>query len=82
MVLDLGTPAIEQIPVGVRLLDGLLQGIAVRAAGFGIVTLSALAPAVQVLYVVMMYISVCKWREVMLHSTYAHNVFRSDSDEV
>lgn len=66
MVLDLNTPAIEQIPVGVRLLDGLLQGIAVRAAGFGIVTLSALAPAVQVLYVVMMYVSVCKWPEVIL----------------
>jgi Trk-type K+ transport system membrane component len=37
-----------------------MQGIAVRGAGFAIVALAALAPAVKVLYVVMMYISVCK----------------------
>ncbi|KAJ3797163.1 cation transport protein-domain-containing protein [Lentinula aff. detonsa] len=58
MVLDIGTPAIEAIPVGVRLIIGVLQAVAVRAAGFGTVTLSALAPAVKVLYVIMMYISV------------------------
>ncbi|KAJ3890076.1 cation transport protein-domain-containing protein [Lentinula edodes] len=59
MVLDIGTPAIDAIPVGVRLIIGVLQAVAVRAAGFGTVTLSALAPAVKVLYVIMMYISVC-----------------------
>ncbi|SJK97970.1 uncharacterized protein ARMOST_01226 [Armillaria ostoyae] len=58
MVLDIGTPAIEVIPLGTRFAIGLLQAIAVRAAGFGTVTLSALAPAVKVLYVVMMYVSV------------------------
>ncbi|KIK67556.1 hypothetical protein GYMLUDRAFT_257413 [Collybiopsis luxurians FD-317 M1] len=58
MVLDIGTPAIEAIPLGVRFLAGLLQATAVRAAGFGIVAIAALAPAVKVLYVVMMYISV------------------------
>ncbi|KAL0072467.1 hypothetical protein AAF712_000230 [Marasmius tenuissimus] len=58
MVLDIGTPAIEAIPLGTRFVIGLLQGVAVRAAGFGIVPLAALAPAVKVLYVVMMYISV------------------------
>ncbi|GAW00592.1 hypothetical protein LENED_002124 [Lentinula edodes] len=58
MVLDIGTPAIDAIPVGVRLIIGVLQAVAVRAAGFGTVTLSALAPAVKVLYVIMMYISV------------------------
>ncbi|KAK0454525.1 cation transport protein-domain-containing protein [Armillaria borealis] len=57
MVLDIGTPAIEVIPLGTRFAIGLLQAIAVRAAGFGTVTLSALAPAVKVLYVVMMYVS-------------------------
>jgi len=77
MVLDIGTPAIESIPLGVRFIIGLLQATAVRAAGFGTVALSALAPAVKfvilsldglqqsdyclfrVLYVIMMYISVC-----------------------
>ncbi|ETW74843.1 potassium transporter [Heterobasidion irregulare TC 32-1] len=58
LVLDIGNPAIDSIPVGVRFIDGLLQAVAVRAAGFATVTLSALAPAVKVLYVIMMYISV------------------------
>lgn len=60
LVLDIHNPSIAAIPTGVRVLDGLLQATAVRAAGFGIVTLADLAPAVKVLYVVMMYISVCK----------------------
>jgi Trk-type K+ transport system membrane component len=57
-VLDIGNPAIESIPVGTRIVIGLLQATAVRAAGFGTVALSALAPAVKVLYVLMMYVSV------------------------
>ncbi|KAL4252407.1 Potassium transport protein [Abortiporus biennis] len=58
LVLDIGNPAIESVPFGVRFLLGLLQAAAVRAAGFGSIPLSALAPAVKVLYVLMMYISV------------------------
>lgn len=58
LILDLGNPVIGSIPVGVRVLDGLFQATAVRAAGFAIVNLSALAPAVKVLYVIMMYISI------------------------
>ncbi|KAF5317199.1 hypothetical protein D9611_004011 [Ephemerocybe angulata] len=58
LILDLGNEAISAIPTGVRVLAGFMQSIAVRAAGFGIVPLGALAPAVKVLYVIMMYISV------------------------
>ncbi|KAJ8489572.1 hypothetical protein ONZ45_g13536 [Pleurotus djamor] len=58
IVLDLDNPSQASIPIGIRCIVGLLQAVAVRAAGFGIVTLSALAPAVKVLYVIMMYISV------------------------
>ena len=47
MVLDIGNPAIDYIPLGVRFIIGLLQAVAVRAAGFGLVPLSALAPAVK-----------------------------------
>lgn len=47
MVLDIGTPAIEALPLGVRFFIGLLQAISVRAAGFGTVALSNLAPAVK-----------------------------------
>ncbi|RDB25358.1 Low-affinity potassium transport protein [Hypsizygus marmoreus] len=58
LVLDIGNPVIEAIPVGTRILVGLFQAIAVRAAGFSAVSLAALAAGVKVLYVVMMYISV------------------------
>lgn len=56
-ILDLGNPAIEAWSVGIRIFDGLFQSIAVRAAGFQIVSLLQLAPAVQFLYIIMMYIS-------------------------
>lgn len=57
LVLDIGNEVIESIPVGTRVLDGLFQSIAVRAAGFQTVSLLTLAPSVQMLYVIMMYIS-------------------------
>lgn len=58
LILDIGNPAISTIPVGTRIILGLLQACAVRTAGFQSVILSALAPAVKVLYLIMMYISV------------------------
>ncbi|KZV88401.1 hypothetical protein EXIGLDRAFT_839267 [Exidia glandulosa HHB12029] len=58
LVLDIGNPEIEQVPLGTRFVIGLLQAFAVRAAGFATIGISALAPAVKVLYVTMMYISV------------------------
>lgn len=47
LVLDIGNPEIEKIPIGTRFIIGLLQATAVRSSGFAGVTLSALAPAVQ-----------------------------------
>jgi hypothetical protein len=41
------TSAIEAIPIGDRVAAGFLQSVAVRAAGFGIIPLGALAPAVK-----------------------------------
>ncbi|KAG8991802.1 low affinity potassium transporter [Tulasnella sp. 427] len=58
LVLDIGTPEIMQLPVGTRIAVGLLQAGAVRAAGFAAISLNALAPAVKVLYVTMMYVAV------------------------
>ncbi|PWY99988.1 hypothetical protein BCV70DRAFT_103626 [Testicularia cyperi] len=57
LVLDIGNPVIESIKTDIRVFDGLFQSVAVRAAGFTVVSLLALAPAVQFLYVVMMYLS-------------------------
>ena len=47
LVLDIGKPAIEAFPFGVRCALGFLQATSVRAAGFGIIPLTILAPAVQ-----------------------------------
>lgn len=57
LILDIGNPVIESITLSIRIFDGLFQSIAVRAAGFTVVSLLALAPAVQFLYVIMMYLS-------------------------
>ncbi|SJX64881.1 related to potassium transporter TRK-1 [Sporisorium reilianum f. sp. reilianum] len=57
LILDIGNPVIERITLSIRVFDGLFQSIAVRAAGFTVVNLLALAPAVQFLYVIMMYLS-------------------------
>ncbi|KIM41983.1 hypothetical protein M413DRAFT_445173 [Hebeloma cylindrosporum] len=57
-VLNLGLPAYESIPKGPRIIAGLFQGLAARASGLAIVPVASLAPALQFLYVVMMYIAV------------------------
>lgn len=59
LVLDIGNTVIEQISLNTRILDALMQSVAVRAAGFVIIPLAALSPAVKVLFLVMMYISIC-----------------------
>ncbi|KAH9816532.1 cation transport protein-domain-containing protein [Melampsora americana] len=58
LVLNIGNPEVEKISTGTRFLTGLLQTLSVRAAGFSAVSISALAPAVQVLYIIMMYVAV------------------------
>ncbi|KAL5504739.1 hypothetical protein ACEPAH_7402 [Sanghuangporus vaninii] len=58
LILDIGNATMEAIPLGVRFAIGLLQSCAVRSAGFTTVSLGNLAPAVQTLFVMMMYISV------------------------
>ncbi|KAE8225980.1 hypothetical protein CF319_g1342 [Tilletia indica] len=57
LVLDIGNSVIEALPVGQRIFDGLFQAVAVRTAGFQVVGLLGLAPAVLVLFVTMMYVS-------------------------
>ncbi|KAI0645210.1 cation transport protein-domain-containing protein [Trametes meyenii] len=84
LVLDIGNPEIANIPLGVRFIIGLLQATAVRAAGFGTITLSVLAPAVKVLYVLMMYISVypiaMSVRSTNVYEERSLGVFANDED--
>ncbi|KAG1846591.1 cation transport protein-domain-containing protein [Suillus subalutaceus] len=58
LVLDIGNPDIDSIPLGTRVVAGLYQAIAVRAAGFGIVPLARIAPAV-----IMMLINLVSARQ-------------------
>ncbi|KAI0754516.1 TrkH-domain-containing protein [Daedaleopsis nitida] len=58
LVLNLGNPATDSIPLGVRFLDAVLIAAACRNAGYQPIPLSSLYPAVQVLFVIMMYIAI------------------------
>ena len=58
IVLDLNDPIVTAIPSGHRVLTGWFQAASTRTAGFSCVNLYYLHPAIQVSYMVMMYISV------------------------
>jgi Trk-type K+ transport system membrane component len=55
---DIGLPAYDSLSIGARVVDALFQGLAARASGFAIVPVANMAPALQFLYVVMMYIAI------------------------
>jgi len=51
-------PVTSSIPdAGQRVMDGLYQAHGLRAAGYYIISISNVAPALQVFYLVVMYIS-------------------------
>ncbi|KAH8591059.1 cation transport protein-domain-containing protein [Bisporella sp. PMI_857] len=58
IILDLGNTVVTQLPVNIRVLDGWFQAVSTRTAGFAVVNLAVLHPAIQVSYLVMMYISI------------------------
>ncbi len=58
LILDFHADLLEGIPRGYKFLDGLYQAIATRTAGFTVVDLSQIHPAIQVSYMLMMYVSV------------------------
>ncbi|PYH49842.1 potassium ion transporter [Aspergillus saccharolyticus JOP 1030-1] len=58
IILDLNDSTVTSLSPGIRVLDGLFQAICTRTAGLTVVSISDLHPAVQVSYLVMMYISV------------------------
>ncbi|EZF57756.1 hypothetical protein H112_00024 [Trichophyton rubrum D6] len=51
-------PDVTRIPGGIRFVDGLFQAAATRTAGLSVIGLTTLHPAIQVSYMIMMYISV------------------------
>lgn len=56
-LLNIGMPDVEALPTGTRILDGLFQATGLRTSGAYIISLSSLAPACLVAYLVIMYIS-------------------------
>jgi potassium uptake Trk family protein len=58
IILDLDDPTVTALSGGHRFLAGLFQAASTRTAGFAVVNIVELHPAVQVSYLIMMYISV------------------------
>lgn len=58
IILDLNDETVTSLSLGYRFLNGWFQATSTRTAGFSSVNLADLHPAVQVSYMVMMYISV------------------------
>ncbi|KAF7373247.1 Potassium transporter [Mycena sanguinolenta] len=84
-VLDAGLPFFEQMAKGPRIVDGLFQGLAARASGFSIVPLASASPALQFLYVVMMYIAIypvaMTIRSTNVYESQSLGVFEEPPDE-
>ena len=57
-ILNINQTAVDAWPVGTRIMDGLYQTFGTRSSGFYVITISSLAPAVQVIYMIVMYFSV------------------------
>ncbi|KAL1624082.1 hypothetical protein SLS54_004011 [Diplodia seriata] len=57
-VLNIGNKAINDLPTAAEIIDGLFQALAVRSGGFYVVPITTVRISLQVLYVIMMYISV------------------------
>jgi Trk-type K+ transport system membrane component len=47
LVFNIGNPTVESVPTGTRVIIGLLQAVSVRNAGFQVVPLAAVAPALK-----------------------------------
>ncbi|KAK8239037.1 cation transport protein-domain-containing protein [Phyllosticta capitalensis] len=58
VILDIHDETVTALPAGYRVLGGLFQAASTRTAGFAVVNIADLHPAVQVSYMIMMYISV------------------------
>ncbi|KAF1941198.1 hypothetical protein EJ02DRAFT_378327 [Clathrospora elynae] len=58
IILDLHATTVTSLSGGHRLLAGLFQAASTRTAGFAVVNIAALHPAVLVSYLIMMYISI------------------------
>ncbi|KAL3476430.1 cation transport protein-domain-containing protein [Aspergillus californicus] len=84
IILDLNDPTVTSLSTGIKILDGLFQASCTRTAGFAVVSISELHPAVQVSYMIMMYISVfpiaISLRRTNVYEEKSLGVFENDDD--
>ncbi|KAL6301984.1 cation transport protein-domain-containing protein [Sparassis latifolia] len=84
-ILNIDNPFTDVIPVGTRIFDAILQAVAVRSSGYQSVALSSLVPAVQVLYVIMMYIAIypiaMSVRSTNVYEENSLGIYEEDDDE-
>jgi len=82
---QLNDPVVTTIPGGIRLVDGLFQAAATRTAGFSVINLADLHPAIQVSSLIMMYISVfpiaISMRRTNVYEEKSLGIYPGDSDD-
>ncbi|KAG2073727.1 TrkH-domain-containing protein [Suillus decipiens] len=79
LVLDIGNPDTDSIPLGTRVIVGLYQTVALRAPA--IVPFGGVAPAVQIMYVIMMYVSVCDVRSTNVYEEQSLGIYDDSESE-
>ncbi|KAK7555615.1 cation transport protein-domain-containing protein [Phyllosticta citricarpa] len=86
IILDIHDDTVTSLPAGYRVLDGLFQAASTRTAGFAVVNIAELHPAVQVSYLIMMYISVfpiaISMRRTNVYEEKSLGIWPGDSTEV
>ncbi|KAK6399365.1 hypothetical protein LTR81_025241 [Elasticomyces elasticus] len=85
-ILNINNEALDStLPTNVRVIDGLFQAFAVRSGGFYVVAIPTLRISLQVLYVVMMYISVypvvITMRNSNVYEERSLGIYAEDQDE-
>lgn len=86
IILDLNDDTVTSLPGGFRFLAGLFQAAATRTAGFAVVNIANLHPAVQVSYLIMMYISIfpiaMSMRQTNVYEEKSLGVWADNDDDV
>ena len=76
---------VTSLPSGFRFLNGLFQAAATRTAGFAVVNIANLHPAIQVSYLIMMYISIfpiaMSMRQTNVYEEKSLGVWADDDDD-
>ncbi|QPG76793.1 hypothetical protein FOA43_004187 [Brettanomyces nanus] len=85
VALDLDNVTLRDIPKGDRVLDGLFQAFSTRTAGLAVVNIGTLHSAIEVSYMIMMYISVLPLamsiRRTNVYEEQSLGVYIDDEDE-